>query len=73
MAGMTKQRTPSAYELDRRQETSDFAVLTLDVQEVEPRIAPDPLSAAPPERLEPVRRKVRRIAAARQIAEKGAV
>jgi hypothetical protein len=49
------------------QETSDFDVLNLDLSlRVTPRTAPNPLRDARPDRLEQVRRAVRRIIAAQR-------
>lgn len=62
-----REQPAGAPEEDQEQDTSDFGVLTLDLSlNVELRTAPDPLRAAPPERLEPVRRAVRNIVAARR-------
>lgn len=69
MHGGTKQRgwSDGGFDEDREQDTSDFGVLTLDLSlKVELQTAPDPLTAAPPERLEPVREAVRNIVAARR-------
>lgn len=64
---MQPEHPPSASEADRKQDTSDFDVLSLDLSlKGKPRRVPDPLYSASPERLESVRNAVRKIVAARR-------
>jgi hypothetical protein len=59
-------QAPGAEPADRRQATTDFGLVELDLSlKGEPRSAPNPLRAADPERLENARRAVRGIVAAR--------
>jgi hypothetical protein len=59
-------QAPGPEPADRRQATTDFGLVELDLSlKGERRSAPNPLRAADPERLENVRRAVRGIVAAR--------
>jgi len=59
-----------AADAHREQDTTDFGLIVIDLSlKVEPRSAPNPLSVAVrPERLELVRREVRKIVDARRAA-----
>jgi hypothetical protein len=66
---VTEEQGISRSQARASQDTSDFGVLNLDLSlKVTPRTVPNPLRAAHPDRLEQVRRAVRRIVAAQRAA-----